>query len=61
MSAAGPWAAQAGAVPEVSFAVVGAARLEHAAVPTLRFSLRIDSGGRLSVTRGQEILRCSTR
>ena len=46
MSAAGPWAAEAGSVPEVAFAVVGAARLEPAAVPRLRFPLRIDSGGR---------------
>jgi hypothetical protein len=46
VSAAGPWAAEAGPVPEVAFAVLGAARLEHAAVPTLRFALRIDSGGR---------------
>jgi hypothetical protein len=45
MSAAGPWAAETGSVPEVAFAVEDAARLEHAAVPTLRFGMRIDSGG----------------
>jgi hypothetical protein len=45
MSAAGPWAAEAGPVPEVAFAVVDAARVEHAAVPTLRFVLRADSAG----------------
>ena len=45
MSAAGPWAAEAGPVPEVAFAVEGAARVEHAAAPTLRFALRADSGG----------------
>jgi hypothetical protein len=44
MSAAGPWAAEAGPVPEVAFAVEGAARVEHAAVPTLRFALRADCG-----------------
>jgi hypothetical protein len=47
MSAAGPWAAEAGPVPEVAFAVVDAARVEHAAVPTLRFVLRADSAGAL--------------
>jgi hypothetical protein len=45
MSAAGPWAAEAGSVPELAFAVDDAARLAHAAVPTLRFALRVDSGG----------------
>jgi hypothetical protein len=45
MSAAGPWAAEAGPVPEVAFAVVDAARVEHAAVPTLRLVLRADSAG----------------
>jgi hypothetical protein len=45
VSAAGPWAAEAGPVPQVAFAVQDAARLEHAAVPTLRFELRADSGG----------------
>jgi hypothetical protein len=30
-------------VPELSFAVEGAAPLEHAAAPTLRFALRIES------------------
>jgi hypothetical protein len=29
--------------PELSFSVVGAARVEHAAVPTLRFALRVES------------------
>ena len=33
----------AGAIPELRFAVVDAARAEHAAVPTLRFTLRIDT------------------
>jgi len=45
MSAAGPWAAQAGPVPELRFAVRDAARLEHAAAPTLRFELQVDSNG----------------
>ena len=45
MSAAGPWAAEAGPIPEVAFAVEGAVRVEHAAVPTLRFALRADSRG----------------
>ena len=34
---------QAGAVPELAFAIDGAERVEHAAVPTLRFDLRVDS------------------
>ena len=47
MSAAGPWAAMAGSIPELSFAVVDAARMEYAAVPTLRFGLEVGSvGGR---------------
>ena len=46
MAAAGPSAAgAAGAIPELAFAVTGAARLEHAAAPTLRFALRIASAG----------------
>jgi hypothetical protein len=45
MSAAGPWAAEAGSVPQLAFAVEDAARLEHTAVPTLRFALRVDSAG----------------
>jgi hypothetical protein len=46
MSAAGPWAAaQAGSIPELRFAVTDAARLEHAAAPTLRFALAVSSGG----------------
>jgi hypothetical protein len=46
MTAAGPWAAmQAGSIPALDLAVTGAARLEHAASPTLRFALRVDSGG----------------
>jgi hypothetical protein len=45
MTAAGPWAAQAAAIPQLSFAVRDAARLEHAAVPTLRFAVRVDSAG----------------
>src|SRR3954467_12101773 len=44
MSATGPRAlASAGSIPELRFAVIDAARLEHAAVPTLRFALRIES------------------
>src|SRR5689334_14583367 len=31
------------AIPELGFAVTGAERLEHAAVPTLRFVLRVDA------------------
>jgi hypothetical protein len=34
-----------GAVPELSFAVTGAAPLEHAAAPTLRFGLRVGTLG----------------
>jgi hypothetical protein len=46
MSAAGPWAAgAAGAIPDLSFAVTDAARLEHAATPTIRFALRVTSAG----------------
>jgi hypothetical protein len=46
MTAAGPWAAGAtGAIPDLAFAVTDGARLEHAAAPTLRFVLRVDSGG----------------
>ena len=46
MSAAGPWAAMhAGFVPQLRFAVTDAARLEHAAGPTLRFALHVDSAG----------------
>jgi hypothetical protein len=46
VSAAGPWAAgAAGSIPDLSVAVTGATRLEHAAVPTIRFVLRVDSGG----------------
>jgi uncharacterized protein DUF6084 len=33
----------AGPVPRLGFAIEGADRLEHAAVPTLRFALRIDA------------------
>ncbi|MEA2267488.1 MAG: hypothetical protein QOC64_98 [Solirubrobacteraceae bacterium] len=43
MSAAGPWAAQAGSIPELAFAVRDAERMEYAAVPTLRFALGIES------------------
>jgi hypothetical protein len=35
----------AAVAPELDFAVEGAARLEYAAAPTLRFDLRIGSGG----------------
>ena len=46
MSAAGPWAAgTAGSIPDLAFEVTGAARLEHAAAPTLRFALHVSSGG----------------
>jgi hypothetical protein len=46
MTAAGPWAAGAtGAIPDLAFAVTDGARLEHAAAPTLRFVLRVDSAG----------------
>ena len=46
MGVAGPWAAgAAGSIPDLSFAVSDAARLEHAASPTIRFALRISSGG----------------
>ena len=46
MAAAGPWTAGApGAIPQLAFAVTDAARLEHAAAPTLRFALRIASAG----------------
>jgi Family of unknown function (DUF6084) len=34
-----------GSVPELAFAVLGAARLEQAAAPALRFDLRIDAPG----------------
>src|SRR3954463_223081 len=33
-------------IPQLEFAVQGAARLAHAAVPTLRFDVAIDAGGR---------------
>lgn len=36
-------ATHAGSIPELAFAVEGAERVEHAAVPTLRFDLRVDS------------------
>jgi hypothetical protein len=45
MSAAGPWAPEAGSIPELVFTVQDAERLAHAAVPTLRFALHVDSGG----------------
>ena len=34
---------RAGSIPELAFAVEGAERVEHAAVPTLRFMLRVSS------------------
>jgi hypothetical protein len=44
MSATGPSAVvPAGSIPDLRFAVTGAGRLEYAAVPTLRFALRIES------------------
>jgi Family of unknown function (DUF6084) len=45
MAATGPRAVAAGAIPELGFEVVEADRVELAAVPTLRFVLRIDSAG----------------
>ena len=46
MGVAGPWAAgPAGSIPDLSFAVTDAARLEHAATPTIRFALHVESGG----------------
>ena len=45
VTAVGPFGAPAGAIPTLAFAVTGAARLEHAAIPTLRFTLRVDAGG----------------
>jgi len=45
MSATGPSAVlPADSIPELRFAVTGAGRLEYAAVPTLRFALRIEAG-----------------
>jgi len=38
-------AVEARAIPELAFAVSGAARLDHAAAPALRFSLQVDSDG----------------
>jgi hypothetical protein len=44
MTALGPSAAAgAGSIPELAFTVTEAARMDYAAVPTLRFSLRVDS------------------
>jgi Family of unknown function (DUF6084) len=46
VAAAGPLAAGApGAIPQLALAVTDAARLEHAAAPTLRFALRVTSAG----------------
>ena len=45
------------AVPELAFAVADAARVEHAAVPTLRFALRVESARRAS----RSARCCSTR
>jgi hypothetical protein len=45
VTAVGPFGTPAGAIPTLAFAVTGAARLEHAAVPTVRFTLRADAGG----------------
>jgi hypothetical protein len=39
-------AGQAASIPELSFSIDGAEPAEYAAVPTLRFLLRVDSGGR---------------
>ncbi|MEA2246954.1 MAG: hypothetical protein QOH46_1483 [Solirubrobacteraceae bacterium] len=43
MSAAGPWAAMAGSIPELGFVVVEAERMEYAAVPTVRFGVEVQS------------------
>jgi hypothetical protein len=46
MVAGGPRVAPAsGSIPELRFAVLAAERAEHAAVPTLRFRLRVESVG----------------
>jgi uncharacterized protein DUF6084 len=46
VSVAGPLAAgAAGSIPDLSFAVTDAARLELAATPTIRFALHVASGG----------------
>jgi hypothetical protein len=46
VAAARPLAAGApGAIPQLALAVTDAARLEYAAVPTLRFALRVTSAG----------------
>jgi hypothetical protein len=45
VSAAGPWAAVAGSIPDLSFAIRDATRMEYAAVPTLRFALEVSSAG----------------
>jgi Family of unknown function (DUF6084) len=44
-SAAQPAATVAGSIPELAFAVDGVEAVEHSAVPTLRFALRISSLG----------------
>lgn len=49
MTAAGPWAAMAGPVPELRFGVAAAGRMEYAAVPTLRFALEIESAAQRPV------------
>jgi hypothetical protein len=41
--------AQTASIPELTFAVEGAERLEHAAVPTLRFAVRIGAPGGVAV------------
>lgn len=47
MAATGPSTIAADQIPELAFEVVRADRVEHSAVPTLRFMLRVDSvGGR---------------
>jgi Family of unknown function (DUF6084) len=40
-----PAVGEAGSIPELSFRVQDAGTLEHAAVPTLRFAVRIDAAG----------------
>jgi hypothetical protein len=62
METALPMAAQA--APQLDFAIDEVAPLEHAAVPTLRFALRVDSAGAApvrSVALGVQIRIAATR
>jgi hypothetical protein len=45
MAATGPPPTAGAVVPRLAFAVLDAARLEHALAPTLRFALRIEAAG----------------